>query len=90
MHLYFRRVTYKSELLHQCHGTLHLYLRRVTYKSDVLVFKAVAFGAMPPLDIFKKLTDRYPCRGAVKGGFTWFKPKVIVFTRNSHPFNATA
>jgi len=48
-------------------------------------FNDVSFGAILPLDIFKKLTDRYPFRGAIKGGFTWLKPKVIVFTSNSHP-----
>ena len=54
--------------------------------ADILVFNDVGFGAVPPLDVFKKLTDRYPFRGAIKGGFTWLKPKVIVFTSNSHPF----
>jgi len=37
--------------------------------ADILVFNDVCFGAVPPLDIFKKLTDRYPFRGAIKGGF---------------------
>jgi len=55
--------------------------------ADILVFNDVCFGAIPPLDIFKKLTDRYPFRGAIKGGFTWLKPKVIVFASNSHPFD---
>jgi len=54
--------------------------------ADILVFNDVCCGAVPQLDIFKKLTDRYPFRGAIKGGFTWLKPKVIVFTSNSHPF----
>jgi len=53
--------------------------------ADILVFNDVCAGSIPPLDIFKKLTDRYPFRGAIKGGFTWLKPKVIVFTSNSFP-----
>jgi len=53
--------------------------------ADILVFNDVQHGAVPPLDIFKKLTDRYPFRGAVKGGFVWLKPKIIVFTSNSTP-----
>jgi len=50
------------------------------------VFNDIGIGACPPLDmqVFKKLFDRYPFRGAVKGGFTWLKPKIIVFTSNSH------
>ena len=52
---------------------------------DVLVFNDFQSGSIPALDTFKKLTDRYPFRGAIKGGFTWLKPKVIVFTSNSHP-----
>ena len=51
--------------------------------SDILVFNDVCCGAVPPLDIFKKLTDRYHFRGAIKGGFTWLKPKVIHL--HSHP-----
>ena len=54
---------------------------------DILVLNDVHHGAVPTLDVFKKITDRYPFRGAIKGGFTWFKPKVIVFTSNSHPFD---
>jgi len=53
--------------------------------ADVLVFNDVQFGAIPSMDVFKKLTDRYPFRGAIKGSFTWLKPKVIVFTSNSTP-----
>jgi len=53
--------------------------------ADILVFNDVCVGAVPSIDIFKKLTDRYPFRGAIKGGFTWLKPKVIVFTSNSTP-----
>jgi len=52
--------------------------------SDVVVFNDVDRCACPPLDVFKKLTDRYPGKRPVKGGFIWFKPKVIVFTSNSH------
>jgi len=51
--------------------------------ADIIVFNDVGCGSCPPLDIFKKLCDRYPFRGAVKGGFIWLKPKIIVFTSNS-------
>ena len=54
--------------------------------SDVVVFNNVDHGSCPSLDVLKKFTDRYPGRRAVKGGFIWFKPKVLVFTSNSHPF----
>ncbi|AIF71517.1 replication-associated protein [McMurdo Ice Shelf pond-associated circular DNA virus-7] len=52
--------------------------------ADIIVFNDVGPGSCPPLDIFKKLCDRYPFRGAVKGGFIWLKPKIIVFTSNSY------
>ena len=51
--------------------------------ADIIVFNDVGFGSCPPLDIFKKLCDRYPFRGAIKGGFIWLKPKIIVFTSHS-------
>jgi hypothetical protein len=34
--------------------------------ADILVFNDVCLGAVPPLDVFKKLTNRYPFRGAIK------------------------
>jgi len=52
----------------------------------VVVFNDVDCNSRPPLDVFKKITDRYPTQRPVKGGFIWFKPKTIVFTSNSHPF----
>ena len=36
--------------------------------SDVLVFNDVGYGCIPPLDIFKKLTDRYLCKVVCVGG----------------------
>jgi len=54
--------------------------------TDIIVFNDVELGAVPALDIFKKLTNQYPFRLSVKGGFTWLKTKVVVFTSNSHPF----
>ena len=53
--------------------------------ADILVFNDVCCNAIPPIDVFKKLTDRYPLRGAMKGGFTWLKHKVIIFRSNSTP-----
>jgi len=53
---------------------------------DVILFDDVQVGAVPTLDVFKRLTDRYPINVQVKGAFITWKPKVIVFTSNSHPF----
>ena len=50
--------------------------------ADIIVFNDVCINCIPSLDVFKKLCDRYPFRAAVKGGFIWLKPKVIVFTSN--------
>lgn len=54
---------------------------------DVVLFDDVEVGSIPPLSLWKRLTDRYPFQVPVKGGFIWWKPKVIVFTSNSHPYN---
>ena len=53
---------------------------------DVVVFNDVDRNSIPPLHVFKKITDRYPIQRPVKGGFIWVKPKVLVFTSISHPF----
>lgn len=53
---------------------------------DVILFDDVEAGSIPSLSLWKRLTDRYPLQVPVKGGFIWWKPKVIVFTSNSHPF----
>lgn len=53
---------------------------------DVILFDDVEVGAVPPLSLWKRLTDRYPLQVPVKGGYITWKPKVIVFTSNSHPF----
>jgi len=45
--------------------------------ADILVFNDVCFGAVPPLDIFKKLTDRYPFRGAIKAVSRGSSPKSL-------------
>ena len=42
--------------------------------ADILVFNDVQLGAVPTLDVFRKLADRNTFRGAVKGGFTWLSP----------------
>jgi len=52
---------------------------------DVILFDDVEAGAIPTTSQFKRLTDRYPIQVPVKGGFITWKPKVIVFTSNSHP-----
>ena len=49
------------------------------------MFNDVCCNAIPPIDVFKKLTDRYPLQVAMKGGFTWLKPKVIIFMSISTP-----
>lgn len=53
---------------------------------DVILFDDVEAGQIPPLSLWKRLTDRYPFQVAVKGGFIVWKPKVVVFTSNHHPF----
>lgn len=50
--------------------------------SDVIVFNDVSPGQVPTVDLFKRLTDRYPVQVPVKGGYITWKPKVIVFTSN--------
>lgn len=50
--------------------------------TDVVVFNDVSPGQVPPVGLFKRLTDRYPIQVPVKGGFITWKPKVIVFTSN--------
>lgn len=52
---------------------------------DVILFDDVEAGSIPPLSLFKRLTDRYPLQVPVKGGFITWKPKTIVFTSNSAP-----
>lgn len=51
---------------------------------DVILFDDVEAGQIPPLSLFKRLTDRYPLQMPVKGGFITWKPKSIVFTSNCH------
>jgi hypothetical protein len=52
---------------------------------DVICFDDVEAGQVPPLSLWKRLTDRYPMQVPVKGGFITWKPKTIVFTSNTHP-----
>lgn len=54
---------------------------------DVILFDDVEAGAIPPLSLWKRLTDRYPLQVPVKGGFITWKPRTIVFTSNSHPYS---
>lgn len=52
---------------------------------DVVLFDDVENGQIPPLSLFKRLTDRYPIQVPIKGGHIWWKPKTVVFTSNQHP-----
>jgi hypothetical protein len=52
---------------------------------DVILFDDVEAGVIPSSSIFNGRTDRYPIQVPVKGGFITWKPRVIVFTSNSHP-----
>ena len=58
------------------------------------MFDDVERGQIPPLSLLKRLLDRYGMQvpvfvcvvGGLKGGFAHWKPKTIVLTSNSHPF----
>jgi hypothetical protein len=52
---------------------------------DVILFDDVEINAIPSSSLFKRLTDRYPIKVPIKGGFITWKPRVIVFTSNSPP-----
>ena len=52
---------------------------------DVICFDDVERGQIPPMATWKKLTDRYGGPMPTKGGFIYWKPKVIVVTSNSTP-----
>lgn len=54
-------------------------------ERDVILFDDVEAGQVPSLSLFKQLTDRYPFKVPIKGGFITWKPRVIVFTSNSPP-----
>lgn len=53
---------------------------------DIIMFDDVDVNSIPPLSLFKRLTDRYPMQVPVKGGYITWKPKTLIFTANSHPF----
>lgn len=53
--------------------------------SDVVVFDDVEAGQIPPLSLWKRLTDRYPMQVPIKGGFITWKPRAIIFTSNYPP-----
>lgn len=55
--------------------------------TDVVLFDDVQAGSIIPLALFKSLTDGHPKRVETKGGEVLWRPKVIVFTSNSHPFD---
>jgi len=52
-------------------------------ERDVVLFDEVHAGYVPPIGLFKQLTDRYPLTLPRKGGFITWKPKTIVVTSNS-------
>ena len=52
---------------------------------DVILFDDVEAGSIPPFSLWKRLTDRYPFKVPIKGGFITWKPKTIVFTSNQLP-----
>lgn len=54
--------------------------------NDVVLFDDVQAGAIIPLALFKSLTDGHPKRVETKGSEILWRPKVIVVTSNSHPF----
>lgn len=53
---------------------------------DVILFDDVEIGSIPSFSLWKRLCDRYPLQVPIKGGFVTWKPKSIVFTSNSHPY----
>ena len=53
--------------------------------NDVILFDDVEINVIPSPSFFKRLTDRYPIQVPIKGGFITWKPRVIVFTSNTHP-----
>jgi hypothetical protein len=50
--------------------------------SDVVLFDDIEASSFLSVSQFLKLTDKYPQRVPIKGGFITWKPKVIVFTSN--------
>lgn len=54
-------------------------------ERDVIVFDDVEAGQIPPISLWKRLTDRYPLPVPVKGGYITWKPKAIVVTSNYEP-----
>lgn len=54
--------------------------------QPTVLFDDVEIGQIPPLALFKRLTDRYRIDVAVKGGFVNWKPKNIYITSNSSPY----
>lgn len=52
--------------------------------QPTVLFDDVEINDIPTIGWFKRITDRYPIEVPIKGGFTWWKPKRIYFTSNSH------
>lgn len=53
--------------------------------GDVVLFDDVQAGSIPPLALFKQLTDGHPRKFECKGGEVVWRPKVIVITSNHPP-----
>lgn len=53
-------------------------------EREVVLFDEMMPGCMKP-EMFLQLTDRYPMEVPVKGAFTKWCPKTILFTSNFHP-----
>ena len=52
---------------------------------DIVLLEDVENGQVPPLSLFKRLTDWYLIQVHIKGGHIWWRPKTVVFTSNQHP-----
>lgn len=51
-------------------------------RANVVLVDDVGPKKVPKVEEFLQWTDRYPIEFNSKGGFLWWKPKVIVFTSN--------
>lgn len=51
-------------------------------RASVVLIDDVGPSKIPKIEEFLEWTDRYPVEFNSKGGFLWWKPKIIVFTSN--------
>ncbi|UOF82663.1 rep protein [Circoviridae sp.] len=52
--------------------------------QETVIFDEFVGKAFPP-EILLRLTDKYPMRVEIKGGFVEWNPKVVIFTTNLEP-----